>query len=311
MVRFRIRTSWTNSISQTHEFALDDLADASARDRLKWAFSSPERLRPGETRQSLTERAAASFASVAQALRERGHDPQAVAYFVNRLVFCMFADDVGLLPLHLRHLGGPFAVVIVPGCRRDRGSRFRSPGRQTGTALVAIDHFPPRLPQRARPPVFRRAPARAPAVRSSAAATGPSNHGSRPRTARAASGAGTGAQLADLGLPLPERRVRLGPSSGTVRTGRDEAGGAQLAAHAPDAAKLAIPEPAAARSARAGRRRAARAHAPSRICVTQRRQPPARHGRRPLRNSRQGKRCPRRRTASSAAWNVGVSFSLP
>ena len=41
---------------------------------------------------------AASFASVAQALRERGHDPQAVAHFVNRLVFCMFADDVGLLP---------------------------------------------------------------------------------------------------------------------------------------------------------------------------------------------------------------------
>ena len=44
---------------------------------------------------------AASFASVAQALRERGHDPQAVAHFVNRLVFCMFADDVGLLPDHM------------------------------------------------------------------------------------------------------------------------------------------------------------------------------------------------------------------
>ena len=35
---------------------------------------------------------------MAQVLRERGHDPQAVAHFVNRLVFCMFADDVGLLP---------------------------------------------------------------------------------------------------------------------------------------------------------------------------------------------------------------------
>ena len=101
MVRFRIRTNWTNSVSRTHEFALDDLADAATRDRLKWAFADPERLRPGETRQSLTERAAASFASVAQALRERGHDPQAVAHFVNRLVFCMFADDVGLLPGHM------------------------------------------------------------------------------------------------------------------------------------------------------------------------------------------------------------------
>ena len=79
MVRFRIRTNWTNSVSQTHEFELEDLADAATRDRLKWAFADPERLRPGETRQSLTERAAASFASVAQALRERGHDPQAVA----------------------------------------------------------------------------------------------------------------------------------------------------------------------------------------------------------------------------------------
>ena len=39
MVRFRIRTNWTNSVSRTHEFELDDLADASTRDRLKWAFS--------------------------------------------------------------------------------------------------------------------------------------------------------------------------------------------------------------------------------------------------------------------------------
>ena len=101
MLRFRIRTNWTNSVSKTYEFGLDDLADAAARDRLKWAFSDPDRLRPGETRQSLTERAAAAFAKLAQALRERGHDPQAVAHFVNRLVFCMFADDVGLLPDHM------------------------------------------------------------------------------------------------------------------------------------------------------------------------------------------------------------------
>ena len=97
MARFRIRTNWTNSVSETHEFTLDDLADAAIRDRLKWAMSDPERLRPGETRQTLTERAAATFASLAQSLREHGHEPQAVAHFVNRLVFCMFAEDVGLL----------------------------------------------------------------------------------------------------------------------------------------------------------------------------------------------------------------------
>ena len=97
MARFRIRTNWTNSVSRNYEFGLDDLADAATRDKLKWAMSDPERLKPGETRQMLTERAAKSFALLAQSLRERGHEPQAVAHFVNRLVFCMFAEDVGLL----------------------------------------------------------------------------------------------------------------------------------------------------------------------------------------------------------------------
>ena len=101
MARFRIRTNWTNSVSATYEFALEDLADAAVRDQLRWAMSDPDRLRPGETRQTLTERAAATFAELAQALRERGHEPQEVAHFVNRLVFCMFAEDVGLLPQNL------------------------------------------------------------------------------------------------------------------------------------------------------------------------------------------------------------------
>ena len=119
MARFRIRTNWTNSVSETHEFTLEDLTDAAIRDKLKWAMSDPERLRPGESRRALTERAAATFASLAQSLRERGYEPQAVAHFVNRLVFCMFAEDVGLLPNnmftrmleHARQQPDDFAVL--------------------------------------------------------------------------------------------------------------------------------------------------------------------------------------------------------
>ena len=98
MRQIRIRTNWTNSVSETHEINLEDLTDAKKRDLLKRAFSDPEQLRPNTTRQALTERAAESFAGIAQTLRGRGHDPQMVAHFVNRLVFCLFADDVGLLP---------------------------------------------------------------------------------------------------------------------------------------------------------------------------------------------------------------------
>ena len=101
MARFRIRTNWTNSVSAEHAFGLEDLAEASVRAKLKWTMSDPERLRPGETRQAATERAAAAFAALAQSLRERGHGARAVAHFVNRLVFCLFAEDIGLLPARM------------------------------------------------------------------------------------------------------------------------------------------------------------------------------------------------------------------
>ena len=99
--RFRIHTNWTNTVQEVHAFALDDLRDGATRDLLHAAFLDPERLRPRRTRQALTEEAAGRFAALAQRLRGRGHEAEAVAHFVNRLVFCMFAEDVGLLPGHM------------------------------------------------------------------------------------------------------------------------------------------------------------------------------------------------------------------
>lgn len=101
MDRFRIHTNWTNTVQEVHEFHLDDLADAGTRDLLKKCFTDPEELKPSKTRQMLTEDAAREFAEMAQRLRNRGHLPHDVAHFVNRLVFCMFAEDVELLPDHM------------------------------------------------------------------------------------------------------------------------------------------------------------------------------------------------------------------
>ena len=129
MARFRIRTNWTNSVSLTHDFTLEDLADAARATSSSGQCPTPERLRPGESRRALTERAAATFAELAQSLRERGHDPQAVAHFVNRLVFCMFAEDVGLLPgtcspgCSSTHANGP---TNSPNCREICSARWRT-----------------------------------------------------------------------------------------------------------------------------------------------------------------------------------------
>lgn len=98
MDRIRIHTNWTNTVQQVHDIALDELADAAKRDLLRTAFTDPERLRPAKTRQGLTEEAARRFAALALNLRRRGHEPHQVAHFVNRLIFCMFAEDVNLLP---------------------------------------------------------------------------------------------------------------------------------------------------------------------------------------------------------------------
>ena len=101
MDRFRIHTNWTNTVQEVHEFAVDDLIDAGKRDLLRNAFRNPEALKPAKTRAMLTEEAAQEFSTLAQRLRTRGHPPYEVAHFVNRLVFCMFAEDAYLLPDHM------------------------------------------------------------------------------------------------------------------------------------------------------------------------------------------------------------------
>ncbi len=112
MAQFRIHTNWTNTVQNVHAFTIDDLRDAATRDLLRHAFTDPARLRPAKTRQLLTEQAADRFARLAQRLRMRGHDAERVAHFVNRLVFCMFAEDVDLLP-------GKMFERMLEQCRRD------------------------------------------------------------------------------------------------------------------------------------------------------------------------------------------------
>ena len=101
MDRIIVHTNWTNTVSEVHTIHLEDLRDAGKRDLLRWALTDPERLKPAKTIDALTREAADKFANLAIRLHERGHEPHQVAHFVNRLVFCMFAEDINLLPRHL------------------------------------------------------------------------------------------------------------------------------------------------------------------------------------------------------------------
>lgn len=98
--RFEIHTNFTNTPAKVHEFSLTDLREGPEEPLhvLRAVMLSPEDLRPGKTREELTAEAAEQFASLADRLRDRGHEPHAVAHFLNKLLFCMFAEDTGLLP---------------------------------------------------------------------------------------------------------------------------------------------------------------------------------------------------------------------
>src|SRR6266851_5717433 len=97
MQEIRVHTNFTNAIAQQHVIALGDMPSVEARTLLRNCFLHPERLLPTETRESVTARAAAKFANIAVLLR-RQHDERRVAHFINKLVFCLFAEDIELLP---------------------------------------------------------------------------------------------------------------------------------------------------------------------------------------------------------------------
>lgn len=96
--RFIIHTNWNDLVSESHEIELEDLQNADKLNLLRYAFYDPDKLKPAKSRQQLTEEVAGNFATISEKLRHRGHDPHQVAHFVNRLIFCMFAEDIEILP---------------------------------------------------------------------------------------------------------------------------------------------------------------------------------------------------------------------
>ena len=93
-----IHTNWTNTIQEIHTIAIEELERPEVLQKLRWLFTEPERLKPGVTREMITEKAASTFAGIAQRLRDYGYDSHRVAHFVNKLIFAMFAEDIGILP---------------------------------------------------------------------------------------------------------------------------------------------------------------------------------------------------------------------
>lgn len=96
--RFEIHTSFQNTKHVVYPIALEEIVQPERLETLRAVFYDPEKLRPGQLSPVVTADAAKALAELAQALRERGVEPEKAARFLDRLIFCLFAEDIGLLP---------------------------------------------------------------------------------------------------------------------------------------------------------------------------------------------------------------------
>lgn len=99
--RTEIHTNFTGTKKEVHAIALADMDQPRSLDLLRRAFTDPESFRPKITAELVTKEVAARLGEVAEGLRKRGNDPHATAHFLMKCMFCLFAEDVSLLPGHV------------------------------------------------------------------------------------------------------------------------------------------------------------------------------------------------------------------
>jgi type II restriction/modification system DNA methylase subunit YeeA len=116
--RYIVKTNFNGTVQEVHEFTNDQIDRPENLRTLRALFTDPEFLKPQRTTAQVTKTLAEKFAQVAVSLQKRESAEYAdartreefrveqkknlrIARFLNRLVFCFFAEDTGLLPKNL------------------------------------------------------------------------------------------------------------------------------------------------------------------------------------------------------------------
>ncbi len=131
--RLVIHTNFTDTAKQVMTLTLDDLLTPAGFHTVRNLFFNVPALRPDLTPAQVTEAAAARFGRLAAHLGKWGEEPQAVAHFLIRLLFCLFAEDIDLLPK------GLFSRLVAEGKREPKA--FNAKIRQLFGAMAQGSYF--------------------------------------------------------------------------------------------------------------------------------------------------------------------------
>ena len=123
----RIRTNFPGMESVQREIRIADLAEPETLAVVKRIFTEPDRFNTGRSRDDVTRETAALFQAVSNDMAGSGYgaDPSKIrelAQYLNQIIFCLYAEDAGLLP------DGAFTGLVVN--QRREPDRFRQ-GAQT------------------------------------------------------------------------------------------------------------------------------------------------------------------------------------
>ena len=110
---WEIHTNFPNTQKRVYTFSHNEIAsDAEKSGWLRDMFHAPERLHPRRNTEQITKEAAQVFRLIADNMRDWNAEPRRIAFFLTKLVFCLFAEDVGLLPTIASEPQGIFSYII-------------------------------------------------------------------------------------------------------------------------------------------------------------------------------------------------------
>ncbi len=102
----RIRTNFPGMETVLYEVPVAELARQANLAKLRNAFYDPDQLRPGRTVDQVTRETADLFQAIVEDMEQRTGDSENLARYLNQIVFCLYAEDAGLLP------GNPFSEIV-------------------------------------------------------------------------------------------------------------------------------------------------------------------------------------------------------
>lgn len=98
-----IHTNFNNYPIKKHTITFKEIMAGDGVEMLRWAFFDPDKFKPKQNQQELTKASADTFIAVADAMKKHQevtgeeYSAEQLAHFMARLLFTLFAEDMGLL----------------------------------------------------------------------------------------------------------------------------------------------------------------------------------------------------------------------